>query len=87
MSAEPQEFKDWGWSCPVCLKDFSQHQAECPNCGFQEGPDDSKVTELRNEYLKMRQQRQKVDEFKEKIAIALAVVGLLIVMIYVLMQK
>jgi uncharacterized membrane protein YvbJ len=87
MSTEPQQFKDWGWSCPVCLKDFSQQQSECPNCGFNEGPDDAKITELRNEYIKLRQQRQKVDEFKEKVAIALAVVGLLVVMFYVLMQN
>lgn len=87
MSTEPQNFDNWGWSCPVCLKDFSQQQADCPNCGFKEGADDHKITDLRNEYLKMRQQRQKVDEFKEKVAIAVAVVGLLVVMFYVLMQN
>jgi hypothetical protein len=35
----------------------------------------------------MRQQRHKADTFKEKVAIALAVVGLLLVMLYILMQN
>jgi len=87
MSTIPEQIKDWGWSCPVCLKDFTQQQTECPNCGFQEGNDDAKITELRKEFLKGRQQRLKIDEFKEKIAIALAVLGLLAVMFYVLTQN
>lgn len=87
MSTEPQNMDNWGWSCPVCLKDFSQHQSECPNCEFREGADDARITELRNAFIKMRQHRHKADTFKEKVAIALAVVGLLLVMLFVLMQN
>lgn len=87
MNSKPQNIDNWGWSCPVCLKDFSQHQSECPNCGFREGADDARITELRTAFLKMRQQRQKTDTFKEKIAIVVAVVGLLVVMFYVLIQN
>lgn len=87
MNSKPQNIDNWGWSCPVCLKDFSQHQSECPNCGFREGADDARITEFRTAFLKMRQQRQKTDTFKEKIAIVVAVVGLLVVMFYVLIQN
>jgi hypothetical protein len=86
MPNDANTFKNWRWSCPVCLFEFKNRLDVCTNCNFKEGLDDHKITELRHAYLGCKMEKEKTEKFKENLAVIFAVAGLLIVLAIVLMK-